>query len=136
MAIFHYPRLTQFSESDAAGMIHFSKIACYAEEAEHACLKLAGFPIELYNPEAYRWPRVNFHANYLRPISPLVPIEIQIQPRILGRSSITWHFTIFDRKRETVFCKGEMKTVCCLQVNGQLNVSPLPEELREILLSD
>jgi acyl-CoA thioester hydrolase len=136
MAIFYYPRLTQFSESDAAGIIHFSKIACYAEEAEHACLRQAGFPVKIFNPTAYRWPRVNFHANYILPIPPLFPVEVQLQPRALGRSSITWQWSIFDTKHETVFCKGEMKSVCCLLQDGKLCTCPLPEKLRKKLLKD
>lgn len=135
MAFYSYDRRTHFSESDAAGIIHFSKYACFVEEAEHAFLGKQGFPIEVHNPARYRWPRVSFSASFDSPIFPLQDIRISLDPRCVGKSSITWRWVIFDKNTMTPLCKGEMKTVCCRLNGNKLDACPLPEELRNKLSS-
>lgn len=133
MALFTYSRIPQFSETDAAGIIHFSRIACYVEEAEHAFLHQAGFPLDLRLTGGYHWPRVNFNASYFAPVYPFFPLQVDLNVKILGRCSVTWQWAVFDSRHAKVLCKGEMKTVCCQQHEGKLAVCPLPEKLREKL---
>lgn len=135
MASFDYDRLTQFSESDAAGIIHFSKIACYVEEAEHAFLESAGFPVEIHNPKALRWPRVFYKAEYGLPILPLQKITVQINSIYVGRSSVNWKWYILSENKKSTLCEGEMKTVCCILRDGKIEVCPLPDDLRSVLFS-
>lgn len=135
MAFFTYDRITQFSECDAAGVIHFSKIACFVEEAEHAFLFYAGYPIELFDPNAYCWPRVNYTASYTSPLLPFTKICVSLQPLQVGTSSVNWGWQITDLKQKNSFCEGEMKTVCCLRKNGKMETNSLPDDLRIKLLS-
>ncbi|WFB34906.1 acyl-CoA thioesterase [Kiritimatiellota bacterium B12222] len=134
MPIFYYDRTIPFADSDAAGIVHFSRIACYAEEAEHAFLIQAGYPIKVNSAHAYHWPRVNYQANYLRPLFPFQTIKLQLTSSKIGRSSITWKWSIHDEKTQELHCHGEMKTVCCMVQGGQMKPVPLPEELRRKLL--
>lgn len=130
MAFFHMNRLTQFAESDAAGIIHFSTVARYVEEAEHAFLTSAGFPIDLRHPQSLRWPRISYHANFTHPILPLQAVKICLSPLYVGRSSVNWKWSILSGEAESMMCEGEMKVVCCRLNQGKLEVIPLPEPLR------
>lgn len=135
MAFFFYDRTTQFSESDAAGIIHFSKIACYVEEAEHHFLAKAGFPVNLQDLSSCRWPRVNYKCSFSHPILPFQSIRITLAPIYVGKSSINWSWLIVDKVSGSGLCKGEMKTVCCKQEGERLEVCPLPEDLRKQLFT-
>jgi len=60
-------RRVQFSETDAAGIVHFSVFFRYFEDAEHALWREAGLSI---HPEesAIGWPRVAASCEYRRPL--------------------------------------------------------------------
>lgn len=135
MACFVYSRTPAFADSDAAGMVHFSRVACYVEEAEHAWLAERGFPIRTADPEAPRWPRVRFEAEYLRPLFPLEPVEVELSAAETGNASITWDWTLRRRGAAEPAARGRMKTVCCLKRGEGLEPCPLPEDLRRGLVS-
>lgn len=134
MASFYYDRLPQFAESDAAGIIHFSNIARYVEEAEHAFLRNAGFPVMVHDPRSLRWPRVIYTANYARAFLPFQKIRVILHPLHVGRSSINWKWSISSPQSEEVFCDGEMKVVCCILKGGKLESCFLPKPLRAKLI--
>jgi acyl-CoA thioesterase FadM len=135
MAFYSYDRVAQFSDSDAAGFIHFSRLACFVEEAEHAFLARSGYPVQVQNPEAYRWPRIQFQANFNCPIFPFDSIRVDLQPGQVGKSSVLWKWTIWKDQVDSPAAGGEMKTVCCQLRNGQIEAVPLPDDLRALLLS-
>lgn len=130
MSIFVSQRLTQFSESDAAGVIHFSNYAKYVEECEHMFLFKQGFAIQPGNLNSLLWPRLTFKAEYLRAIMPLEMIQVELDPARVGHSSITWSWAIWNSGRKEKMAQGEMKTVCCKAKGGKMHPIQLPEELR------
>lgn len=105
-------------------------MACWVEEAEHIWLKQSGFPVQLEEPDALFWPRVQFAADYLGPIryGETVTIDLEGEP---GSSSITWSWSI--RQEETPVAKGTMKTVCCTKGEGDLIPQQIPTSLQEAL---
>lgn len=135
MAFYSYSRMAQFSDSDAAGIVHFSRIACFVEEAEHSFLEGAGYPVQLQNPEAYRWPRVQFQASFNRPILPFETVSVELYPGYVGTSSILWKWSIWKKNIPDPMMVGEMKTVCCFQRGGRIEKARLPDDLRALLLS-
>ena len=68
MREFVLKRRASFAECDPAGILHFSRVACWVEEAEHAFLAQAAFPIDLHAKDALLWPRVSFEVEYHGPI--------------------------------------------------------------------
>jgi acyl-CoA thioester hydrolase len=135
LAFFSYNRVAQFSDSDAAGIIHFSRIACFVEEAEHSFLERAGYPIQIQNPDAYRWPRVAYKATFHLPVLPFETLRIELYPGHVGNSSILWKWTVWKKNFSDPVIVGEMKTVCCLQSGGQIEKASLPDDLRALLLN-
>ncbi|MDF3128659.1 hotdog domain-containing protein [Kiritimatiellaeota bacterium B1221] len=135
MSLFQYDRLPQFAESDAAGIIHFSDISRYVEEAEHAFLRSAGFPVTIHDPLSLKWPRVSFKANYTRPLLPFQQVQVNLVPIYVGRSSINWKWSISLPQSEEALCEGEMKVVCCVLKGEKLETCPLPSALKEMLIS-
>ena len=100
-----YKRSVHFADTDAAGVVHFSRILCYAEEAEHDLLRSLGIPLLGDGG----WPRVHVHCDYLLAVEYGETLDIVISPENIGGSSIAWSFFI---SREGVrVAQGSMKTV-------------------------
>ena len=126
-----YTCKTRFSDSDAAGVIHFSRLLCYVEDAEHAALAALGFPVDPQAAEALFWPRVNLTADYSGPVFPCRDLTVLLTLQETGKSSLTWGWEI--RSMETSRASGTLKTVCCRHESGKLRSVPLPEILRRQL---
>lgn len=133
MSFFVYRRKTRFAESDAAGIIHFSRIAQFVEEAEHAFLEQEGFPVWDSSTDAFRWPRVSYSATYSCPVFPMETVLIELDPVRIGKSSITWGWSLWREEPREECARGEMKTVCCRMEQGGLVSAPIPENLRDAL---
>ena len=100
-----YERRVAFADTDAAGVVHFSRILCYAEEAEHDLLGKLGIPLLGDGG----WPRVHVECDYRAPARLGDALQICISPGELGTSSVAWKFTI-SCAGQTI-ATGSMKTV-------------------------
>lgn len=133
MAFFTLKRKTHFAESDAAGVIHFSRFAVYVEEAEHECLASLNFPVDLQDADALHWPRVHFEASFMAPCRPFADIRVELDPSRVGESSIEWAWTVTDEATDHIVAKGVMKTVCCKADGNGMVSCPLPPQLEMAL---
>ena len=118
-----YTRRVTFADTDAAGVVHFSKILCYIEEAEHAYLLSLGLDVV---SERECWPIVKVDVDYRRPLRFNDEVDISIEPFSGGRTSVSWSFA--------VFCDGAMVAegiLTTVRVDGQGKSQELPEVLRE-----
>ncbi len=123
---YHYQRRVSFSDTDAAGVVHFSRILCYVEEAEHLFLESLSIPLL----ENGGWPRVDVQCSYTAPIMPADTVEVMISPEQLGESSIVWRFQLSCGGE--ICASGNMKTV---RVNAEGKAVALASEWRQKLTS-
>ena len=100
-----YQRRVQFADTDAAGVVHFSRILCYAEEAEHDLLAGLGIPLL----DGGGWPRVHVVCDYIAPAKFGELLRISISPKRVGASSILWSFSLSCDDK--MIAHGEMKAV-------------------------
>ncbi len=101
-----YKRRVQFADTDLAGIVHFSKILCYVEEAEHFVMQ------ELSVPPVAKlggFPKVHVDCDYRSPLRFGDDVEIQIQLENIGARSLTWNFTV--RVADLISAEGSMVTV-------------------------
>ena len=62
-------RRVEFSETDMAGIVHYSNFFRYMEAAEHAFFRSIGFSVVTRNVDPpVGWPRVHAECDYRRPI--------------------------------------------------------------------
>ncbi len=106
MSVFVHTRRIAFHETDAAGVMHFSRVLCLVEEAEHDAMHSMGIPIL---NEANGWPRVRIEADYRSPLKQGDMAEVKVSIQRVGASSVTWGFTIHCKGRE--IANGSMVTV-------------------------
>lgn len=102
---FLYQRHVAFADTDAAGVVHFSRLLCYVEEAEHALLTELGIPVMGEGG----WPRVQVECTYFAPLSPGDDVEVILIPDKIGNSSVCWNFTVLRDGQD--MAKGLVKAV-------------------------
>lgn len=119
-----YQRRVQFADTDAAGVVHFSRILCYVEEAEHELLKSLGIPVQGDGG----WPRVHVACDYTAPARFGELLTVSISPKRIGNSSILWSFSLSCDDKS--IAQGEIKTV---RVDNIGNTQNLEDSWREAL---
>ena len=121
---FLYQRRVAFADTDAAGRVHFSRLLCYVEEAEHTLLAELKIPLM----DGGGWPRVHVDCNYFAPLGPGDQVEVILIPEKVGGSSINWSFNILRDGQDVA--KGSIKTV---RVNSEGKPTELLSDWRESL---
>ena len=127
MSEFVHRRRVEFAETDMAGIVHFSMIFRYMEEAEHALWRAAGLSIAK-SGENVGWPRVSAGLDFKAPLFFEDEFEVVVAIENVSRSSITYHHVIV--KGETVIAEGTMTAVHVDKKPGEkLKSAPIPDSL-------
>jgi acyl-CoA thioester hydrolase len=134
MAIpFHTTRLVEFSDTDMAGIMHFSAYFRYMEAAEHELLRSIGLSVySEVEGAAVSFPRVAASCEYSSPVRCEDVLDIHVSVERVGTKSVTYAFRFTDRGRDVAM--GKMTSVCCRVVHGQPPVSmPIPDAFAQKL---
>src|SRR5262245_66555895 len=89
---FRYSRRVQFSETDLAGIAHFSAFFRFMEEGEHALWRAAGLSIGAAE-ETGGWPRVAAAFDFKRPLRFEGEVEVTVCIAALTRRSVRYAVT-------------------------------------------
>lgn len=124
---FRYARRVQFAETDLAGIVHFSWMFRYMEEAEHAAWRAAGLSIA--DPASdLGWPRVRASFDFRNPLRFEDEFEITVRLAEVGTRSLQYDHTI--RKGDLLIGTGSIKTVCVLAgADGSMRAIEIPAEI-------
>ncbi|MGC6455709.1 MAG: acyl-CoA thioesterase [Coraliomargaritaceae bacterium] len=129
-------RRIEFSETDMAGLVHFSNFFKYMETAERDFFQAAGVDlIRLGGDELVGWPRVRAECKFSAPVRFGDTIDIHLAVKAVKDRSIDFQYRIFrhrdDGSKEQA-AKGHMTTVYTrLDENGDLQSALLTDEIRE-----
>lgn len=127
---FRYRRRVQFADTDLAGVVHFTWIARYMEEAEHAMWREAGLSIA--PPDAtVRYPRVALSIEFKAPLRFADEFEDVVRITSMSRRSISYAHELKCGK--TLVATGTMTVVSVESNSGQLVAVDLPESVRASL---
>lgn len=102
-----YRRVATFADTDMAGVVHFSNVLRYVEEAEHAGFRMLEFEVITKN---LGFPRVRVECDYLAPIRFGDEVLVRLAVHEVGERKILWHFVV--TVAEVVVAKGVVVTVC------------------------
>jgi len=124
-------RRVQFSETDAAGIVHFANFFRYFEDAEHALWRAAGLSIhEERSPIG--WPRVSASCDYHRPLKFEQEFEVHVRISELTKRSITYSGQI-TRNGERI-ATGSWKIACVNKLpDGSMKSADIPSEIAKRL---
>lgn len=132
--VFRTQRFVEFSDTDMAGIAHFSAFFRYMESAEHALLRSLGLSVfqRLGDDDALSFPRVNVQCDYQAPVRCEDELDIAVSIERLGTKSVTYRFDI--SRGDTPVATGRMTSVCCRIEPGQTPVAtPIPDEIADRL---
>jgi YbgC/YbaW family acyl-CoA thioester hydrolase len=123
-----YHRRVQFADTDLAGVVHFSWIARYMEEAEHALWRAAGLSIVGPHHEL-GFPRVALTIDFKAPLRFEEEFEDHVRIDAISRRTIKYSHTI--TRGSTVIATGTMTAACVAHENGHMRAVEIPAEIRE-----
>jgi acyl-CoA thioester hydrolase len=128
-------RRVEFSDTDMAGIMHFSNFFRFMESAEHAFLRSLGFSVVLNKfAPGFCLPRVHASCDYKMPLRFEDEVEIHLLVARKSRRTLGYHFRFSCGKgrarREAAY--GVLTVVCaCRQPDGTLKTAPLPSPLAD-----
>lgn len=128
-------RRIEFSETDMAGLVHFSNFFKYMETAERDFFEAAGVDLIRTKPgELVGWPRARAECKFSAPIRFGDTIDIHLAVKAVKDRSIDFQFRIYRRNDDgtrTHAAKGHLTTVLTeLTASGDLQSVELTEEVR------
>ena len=127
---FRHRRRVEFADTDMAGVAHFSWIARYMEEAEHALWRAAGLSIVPRNSEL-GYPRVALSVEFKAPLYFEDDFEVHVRITAISSRSISYAHVI--RRGEAVIATGSMTAVCVSKASGVMKAVEIPADVLERL---
>ena len=127
-------RQVEFSDTDMAGIAHFSAFFRYMEAAEHAFFRSIGYSIHTqgFDPPI-GWPRVHASCDFKYPIRFEDTVEINLLVRERAEKRIAYDF-IFRKLNGTApreVARGKLVVACVTRdkANGGMRSVPIPPEI-------
>jgi YbgC/YbaW family acyl-CoA thioester hydrolase len=125
-------RRVEFSETDMAGIVHYSNFFRYMEAAEHAFFRSIGYSVVTRNVDPpVGWPRVHAECDYRRPIR--FEDEIDIRMYVTKKKSKSLTYGFWFRKLEgsemVDVARGSLTVVCVRHQNGRMKAAMIPREI-------
>lgn len=87
---FTFNRRVEFSETDMAGIVHFSNYFRYMESAEHAFFRSLGLTVHTGGESMEGWARVNASCDYFAPLRYPELFEVRLLVADMRGRSITY----------------------------------------------
>jgi acyl-CoA thioester hydrolase len=131
---FKVVRRVEFSETDMAGIVHYSNFFRYMETAEHGFFRSLGFSIVTRNVDPpVGWPRVHAHCDYNSPLR--FEDEVEIHMRVTEKKSKSLSYEFIFRKLNPApvaeVARGSLTVVCVTHQNGVMKAASIPKEIYE-----
>jgi len=125
--------IVYWSESDAAGIAHFTTFFKMLEWTEEELLRdILGEAFTDPDKRSIIFPRVHASCDYKAPLRVHDTARISIDSAVIGKTSITWLFTIHN---ETLGVESAKCKVVAVSVEAStLRPIEVPSELKEALL--
>ena len=132
-AAFVTTRRVEFSDTDAAGIMHFAAFFRMMEQAEHELLRSVGLSVVLHDKSGkISWPRVSAKCDFQSVARFEELLEIEVRIARMGKRSVTYRHR-FSRDGEPL-ASGEITAVCCRVREGSAPKSmPIPAAMAKKL---
>lgn len=126
-------RRVEFSDTDAAGMMHFVAFFRMMEQAEHELLRSVGLSVMMHDANGpISWPRVAARCEFQAAARFEDLLEIEVRIARLGERSVTYAHRFL--RAGQVLASGEVTSVCCQMQSGAWPASmPIPPAIVEKL---
>ena len=130
---FKIQRRVEFSETDMAGIVHYSNFFKFMETAEHAFYRSLGHSVVMKEVDPpLGWPRVHAECDYFKPLrfEDLVEVHMLVKEKKSKALTYVFRFYKLNGAREEV-ARGSLTVVCVAHVNGAMKATEMPKELAD-----
>lgn len=133
---FRYIRRVEFSDTDMAGIVHFSRFFIFMETAEHAFYRSLGFSVSGdIEGHFVTWPRLEVQCQYKKPLRFEEEVEIHLLIREIRNKTIRYEVVFRRVHPEPVeeVARGSLTIVCITMQEGVMKSIPIPDMIRNQL---
>lgn len=129
-------RTVEFSETDMAGIMHFSNYFRWMESAETAFLRSLGVPLINFVPgQVVGWPRVSATCDYRAPLRFGDVVEVKVLVKELRTRAIVFLFqfrkVVDGQVQAPLVSRGEIVAVCVTDDGeGGMMAQAIPDVVR------
>src|SRR2546426_4562149 len=127
----------EFSETDMAGIIHFSSFFRYMEVTEHAFFRSLGLSIAGQNSiHPVGWPRVKVSAEFRHPLQFEDEVEVHMLVKEKSSKSLTYEFRFRKVTGGAAIDVGQGSlTVVCVakDENGKMKATNIPDDIARLI---
>ncbi len=125
----------QFSDTDMAGIVHFSNFFRYMERVEHAFFRSLGFSIvdpAVEGQERVGWPRVHASCDYMAPLRFEEEFECELLIEEV-RHKVIRHIVRFWKSDGQLAAEGRITAACVRKdpATGQMKAVEIPQRFRD-----
>ena len=133
MAPFMADYRANFSDTDAAGIVHFSTVFFWVEATEEALFRQLQLPfIRAEGSKLTGFPRVRVECDFLSPICREDVVTVALTPNEIGDKKLVWGFTAAVGDRPVA--KGALTTVYAWrEAQGPMSAALVPLEIKTAL---
>ena len=128
-------RRVEFSETDMAGIVHYSNFFRYMETAEHGFFRLLGYSVVMDQVEPpVGWPRVRAECEYRQPLrfEDEVEIHLLVSEKKSKSLSYIFKFRKLNGAMPVEVARGSLTVVCVTkQPDGKLTAVHIPAEFAD-----
>ncbi len=132
---FKATRRVEFSDTDMAGIMHYSNFFRFMETAEHGFYRSLGFSVVMAETDPrLGWPRVHAECDYKKPLRFEDLVEIQLLVKGKRTKSISYQFRFWKLNEDPPIevARGLLTIVCVShQPDGKMTSVPIPQEISE-----
>lgn len=129
---FTMTRRVAFSETDLAGIVHFSNFYRYMEDAEHAFYRSLGFSVHP-SESKIGWPRVKASCDFRLPLRFEEEFDVELLVEEVRSKAVRYRFKIWKKEPRAVAAIGEMVVVCVDLAGEKMRAILIPDEWRNQL---
>jgi len=127
-------RRVEFSETDMAGIVHYSNFFRYMEAAEHEFFRSLGFSVVTRQVDPpVGWPRVRAECDFKQPLRFEDEFEVHLLVVDKKSKSLSYQFRIRKLNTESPVevARGTLTVVCVTHQGGKMKAVEIPEEISD-----
>ena len=131
---FKLTRQVEFSDTDMAGIMHFSNFFRFMEAAEHAFFRSLGTSIHPRDSDL-GWPRVHVDCDFKQPLRFEDIVEICLFVREKRKKSLVYTFVFRKLNEQSAreVARGTLAVACVKRdrSDGQMTGIPIPKAIAD-----
>lgn len=127
-------RRVEFSDTDMAGIVHYSNFFRYMESAEHAFFRSLGFSIASRQADPpVGWPRVHAQCDYSQPLHFEDEVEVHMLVSEKKSKSLSYQFRFrkLNANPPVEIARGSLTVVCVTHQHGKMSATTIPRTIAD-----